>query len=129
MKKFKINEFDPVIYPRLFWVCLNADAKSLSDIFEFNGDYNQLEKTINESYASTSIVKRKSDNRLGCIVFTNRKANITGSVTAHESVHVADALFQELGMMSQSFNDCNEPYAYLVGWAAKCINQARVGEF
>lgn len=127
MKKLIIQEFDPQIYPRLFWVCLNANAKDLSDLFEFNGEYKDLVESIEKSYAVTSIVRRRKDGRYGAIVYSKNKKFITGSVIAHESVHVADIYFQELGMISQDFNTGNEPYAYLVGWAAKCINQARVG--
>lgn len=42
---------------------------------------------------------------------------------AHEAVHVADYIFEQLDMYSQDFSSANEQYAYLVGWAAGCISK------
>lgn len=48
---------------------------------------------------------------------------LEGGDAAHEAVHIADYIFEQLGMYSQQFHDNNEQYAYLVGWAAGCISK------
>lgn len=42
-------------------------------------------------------------------------------IVAHEAVHVADLIFESIGATTGCFSDGNEPYAYLVQWAAKNI--------
>lgn len=53
-------------------------------------------------------------------------SSIEAGGEAHEAVHVADYIFDELGMYTQSFVNHNEQYAYLVGWAAGCISKTLV---
>lgn len=53
-------------------------------------------------------------------------ASLEKGSEAHEAVHVADYIFDELGMYTQSFVNHNEQYAYLVGWAAGCISKTLV---
>lgn len=121
----KIYEFDPVIYPRLLWVCGCKDASTLSDVFEIGATIEELNGMLSYSNATVTGAERKKDGAYGVLVFYKNKRNLTGSVIAHESVHVADYIFEHLGMVAQEFSSKNEPYAYLVGWAAKCINEAR----
>jgi hypothetical protein len=127
-KKNHTYEFDPQVYPLKLWVCSNATKEGLNDEFEFLQGNAGVAEALEENFATTSSVRRKSDGELGVLVYASKKSYLTGSVIAHESVHVADYYFQELRMLSQMFEAGNEPYAYLVGWAAKYINQARINK-
>lgn len=124
----KIHEFDPVIYPCKLWVCVNATKESLCATFKFEGTEIEIKEALHKNSATVAAVTRISDDSVGVLVFTGHKSWLTGSVIAHESVHVADYYFERLSMTSQVFQNGNEPYAYLVGWAAKCINQARISK-
>ena len=124
MGKIKIHEFDPDIYPMTLWVCLEAKHEELKEVFEVTPEETELKDAVEKNAATTCTVIRRSDNKHGVLVFTKKKQHMETHIIAHESVHVADAFFQRLSMMSQVFTDGNEPYAYLGGWAAKCINNA-----
>lgn len=124
MKKVQIHEFSSEIYPLLLWVCLNAEDEALKDVYDFVPNNDGIKESIEKNSASVSIVIRKSDKRRGALVFTEKKSLMEAHIIAHEAVHVADVFFQELSMTSQAFDGGNEPYAYLVGWAVKCINSA-----
>jgi hypothetical protein len=122
MKKCRIHEFDPVIYPRKLWVCLNATVEGLLESFDIKDA--TLADALKNNAATTCITERKSDGHKGVVIFTNKRKYMTTKVMAHESVHFADAVFQELCAYSQEFNHGNEPYAYLVGWSAGCIDES-----
>lgn len=124
----KIQCFEPNIYPRKLWVVTDANEKSINQKFIFftnnggicNADFN----LISDSLATTCVVAEKKTMDKGIMVFLNNEIKI-GTI-AHESVHVADIIFQELGMYTQDFSESNEPYAYLVGWIANCISKCVV---
>lgn len=124
MKESTIYEFDPAIYPRKVWVAVTDDTESLKNYFYFNED-------INESYRnSDAVVFPVHDlftSNNGVLVLFSSKKNMNVKTIAHEAAHVA----------VQIFNDCNigfsyevgmdEHFAYLVGWAADCMNNIRTG--
>lgn len=124
MGKMIVHEFDPDIYPILLWVSLNATYEGLKDMFDFVPNDDGLEQALESNAATTALVVRKSDRSHGVIVFTDKKSYMEPHIIAHESVHVSDAFFEKLSMTAQEFRNGNEPYAYLVGWVAKCINKA-----
>ena len=125
-KPVDIYEFNPEIYPRLLWVCQCSDASDMIDAFDMGATIDELNNMLEFSSATVTGVERNQDGKYGVLVFYKSKKNLTGSVIAHEAVHVADCIFAQLGMVKQDFTEKNEPYAYLVGWAAKCINQSRL---
>ena len=112
-------EYDPVIYPRKLWVHIGDDFKELAPkafcniVIDENKDYSGVE------YGE---VIRKSDDKYGILVsFPNRKY-MTMDVCAHEASHVCDDLENALNIKHG-----DEPSAYLLGWIAGCINNARFG--
>lgn len=133
MKRFqKVDVYDPVIYPRLLFVA--TELEGLDDKFEFltinykhddGGAFNRLISSIddNPSGAITCPVIRKSDNKYGVIVIILDLEEIDSDVIPHESVHVADYIYEQLGIYTTDFSEGNEHYAYLVGWAAGCISK------
>ena len=54
--------------------------------------------------------------------------DITPDMIPHEAVHVADYFCEQLGLYTQDFEDGNEAYAYLVGWAAGNISNTICNE-
>lgn len=134
--KPKVDEYDAIIYPRKLWIATKLEG--LDDIFAFcklTNTYIEDPETYNElkndkdkdgDGAVTVPVFRKSDGSLGVLVIIYSKeqgSNIVNTI-AHESVHVADYFYQDLGIMAQEFRDGNESYAYLVGWAAGCMSSS-----
>ncbi|MEG1838961.1 MAG: hypothetical protein RR220_06700 [Bacteroidaceae bacterium] len=47
----------------------------------------------------------------------------------HESVHIASCIFDDCSMTMGFSDGRDEHFAYLVGWAADCINQVRTNKF
>ena len=122
MIKNKIYEFDLQIYPRKLWVLYNPSYHTIAENFLQDGkpmEFEQYEDLKNTSKGFTSCVIRKEDSECGVIISFFKKPDI--STICHESVHFADCVYEELGMVSQNFSQGNEPYAYLAGWASGCI--------
>lgn len=124
MGKMIVHEFDPGIYPRKLWVCLNADKDELLERFEFFPHPNGLDVALDRHAASCSSVRIKDGDWIGVMLFTTNKKYLDIQTIAHESAHIADYFFEELGMYTQNFTESNEPYTYFVGWAAKCISES-----
>lgn len=126
MKKTpRVDRYDPIIYPRKLWV--TGDVIGLNKIFKFN----KLDNTKVEEYNTTKDgwltcpVTHKATGEYGALVII-MDSSIEAGGEAHEAVHVADYIFDELGMYTQSFANHNEQYAYLVGWVAGCISKTLV---
>ena len=116
MRTVHIHQFDPVIYPRKVWVCLGATKEVLDDRFTF---ISPLVDELFESTAVTSICTEKNTGLGGVIVWTPKKTMAINTI-AHESVHVADMIFDFIGESTKT----DECHAYLVGWVAECIEKA-----
>lgn len=120
-KTIKIHEFDPQIYPRLLWIAVGAPDEVIKDMFE---DVSPMpEKAI----AQTDYTRRlKPDVKGGILIrFKNQKAMTTANIT-HEATHAAGWIFQYIGAQYDIEND--EPFAYLCGWLAKCIDEVKRGK-
>lgn len=130
----KVDMYDPVIYPRKLWI--TKDVEGLDRIFIFcknngreeavNGYSNIVDETNSTGVLLTAPVIKKSTNEMGTIVIILKPELLEPGDEAHEAVHVADYIFEQLGMYAQDFSAMNEQYAYLVGWAAGCISKTLV---
>lgn len=114
-----LQEFKNDIYPRKLWVATSWD--DVKDKFDTNGDYEF--KETERAYATTYPgIRRKCSGMLGVLIVFNEYKNIGGSKLveniAHESLHAANAIFDELGIEYRLTHD--EHAAYMVGWIAKC---------
>lgn len=128
-KPVHVDEYDPVIYPRLLWVTIPSEY--LGEYFTFLDTSSNKEisydKVLDDIDANggimmTSSVVRKSDGKLGVMVLVIADDLINNTVIPHEAIHVADYFCDQLGIYTQSFENGNEPYAYLVGWAGGSIS-------
>lgn len=127
-----IKKYTTNLYPCDFYVAVDESAESLLnkfDICKVTDFYQKSITTVEEfedyaytTYAITFPIRNKKSNNIGVLVYIVEKQDITVSHIAHESVHVADYIFDFINSNTQTFADGNEPYAYTVGWAAGCIS-------
>ena len=113
-----LTEYNPQIYPFYLWVAKGAD-ESLLDDFEIEDEGFIL--SLNSNAITTTATYHKRTMERGILVFGRLKKDFTVKNCAHEAVHVADFAFQIFGIKKLDYNDANEAYAYLVGWAANSI--------
>lgn len=114
----QIHEFDCEIYPRKLWVAVGVPYEVIKDMFE---DVTPMGKNAD---AQVEMTRRKKPNVKGGVLiwFSNRKAMTTWVIT-HESIHAALDIFEYIGAYPDPKNQ--EPFAYLCGWIAKCIDEVK----
>ncbi len=119
MKKQKIYEFDPQIYPRKLWVTVGVPFDELKDEFE---DLKSIEEA---SYAQVDHIRKlKPEIRGGILVrFEDLEALKRLGIITHETIHVATEIFDYIGAYHDPKNQ--EPFAYLCGWIAKCMEEVK----
>lgn len=118
----KIYEFDPVIYPRLLWIAVGVPTAVLNDMFE-----DKLEDMAESSNAEVINARRlKPDVKGGVLIRFRSKRDMTANVTTHEAAHAALEIFDYIGAFVDFQNQ--EPFCYLVGWIAKCIDKVKRGK-
>lgn len=126
--KYKIHEFDPVIYPFRLWVTKEFLAQSIKESFyELNEKGHMVEFSFEEiigSIAATAPVVDKSTYQKGCLVILKRPKDVGVGVISHEATHVVDWVCDTFGLSGFSFDD-GEARAYLVQWVANCIEEVR----
>lgn len=133
-KNAEVLEYVFKIYPRRMWV--SDGIEGLDELFTFlsltdnvteaKDAYDNLIKDKEDNNCTVCVmpVLRKDDLKYGALVVIMNKKDVTTGVVAHESVHVADYICEQLGIYSQGFRDGNEAYAYLVGYVADCISDS-----
>ena len=124
MKESTIYEFDPAIYPRKVWVAVTDDTESLKNYFYFDADVNDFYRSF-DAVVFPVYDLDKSNN--GVLVIFPSKKQMTVKTIAHESVHVATQIFSDCNMGFSFEAGMDEHFAYLVGWAADCMNNIRTG--
>ena len=112
-----LKEFRNDIYPRRLWV-----ATSWEEVKDkFTSDY-ELKETENNLATTYPRVRHKGNIRLGVLIVFNIGEREGGSAIvgtiSHESLHAANAIFDELDIEYSLAND--EHAAYFVGWIARC---------
>lgn len=117
-----IHEFDPVLYPRRLWVVVNCPASVLNEWFE--DKYEDLPNTTDACVVSARRIKPEIKG--GVLIRFESKAAMTTSNIAHEAVHAAVEMFDYVG--GRISYDNQEPFAYLVGWVADCIDKVKKGK-
>lgn len=114
----QIHEFDPHIYPRLLWVTVGAPYEVIKGMFE---EVPEMEENADAQVDHTR--RTKPDVKGGVLIrFANRKAMTQSNIT-HEATHAAMEIFYYIGAYPDPKNQ--EPFAYLSGWIAKCIQEVK----
>lgn len=128
--KLKIHQFNPTIYPRKLWVIKGGSVENIQEVFLEPNGYEIILNFEEYNYpaATTLKVRQKGTNLLGVLVWLISD-KIDVEIVAHESVHVASCIFDDMGMTMGFEGGKDEHFAYLVGFAADCINQVRTGKF
>ena len=97
----------------------SARVRSSRDVIDPEGRKGEKLETDEGSLASVWSATHKESGDL-CVVAYFYKTRI--DIIAHESVHVTNSIFQDTHIDFNYEND--EHYAYMVGWVAKCIEEA-----
>lgn len=120
-----IRKYDLDLYPISLYIGTISDFYNSKKRFKFYGTVQDM--LIDDDGIPADPKERKSGYK-GVITFLDEDSN--GAISeflfntiAHESTHITDAIWQLIGARAESFDERNEPYAYLVGWVAGKIGQ------
>lgn len=123
----RVYGFDPQIYPRKIWVAVGGDIGTLRASFCQN-DGEQLDfKDMDKYSASSTAVTEKDTGLFGELIWFPKKSDMRFDYIAHEAVHAAIDIFDDCDCRIDAGNQ--EPFAYLVGWITKCINEVKRGKY
>lgn len=115
-----LKEFKTEIYPRRLWVATSWD--DVKDKFVLHKNDKPIEKYEDGCAYTYQCVMHKKSKKYGTLILFILEGEILGSEMveriAHESLHAANSVFDELGIAYDLTND--EHAAYLTGWIAKC---------
>lgn len=116
-----IRKYDLDLYPMSLYIGTISDFYNSKKRFKFYGtvqdmliDDDGIPADPMGSAATTFLVKERKNGAISEFLF---------NTIAHESTHITDAIWQLIGARAESFDERNEPYAYLVGWVAGKIGQ------
>lgn len=116
-----IRHFDIDVYERTLFVVTGATKEQMNK--QFVTCIDPAEDGLNGdafSFKAGNPIKGNSD--VYVVYFRDDSAKTAGT-QAHEAVHVADMIYSDLGIFSDTRN--NEPLAYLIGYITNCINRTR----
>lgn len=120
------------LYPAYMWVAFGSDLSEIRDRFVRYNNMTDFDNTSNSKVfdqddilddcdASVFAVMETCTGRKGFMMILPDDIDLTNTkdlcILTHESVHVADGIFEYIGAYSQEFSATNEPYTYLVEWA------------
>lgn len=129
------------MYPMTLWVGLYSDWEQVLKKFDLYFDVpsmNNMEqddmvvpKLGKYSGGCTYLVRSKKDNNeKGLVILLNQDYlykedyEFLLDLVSHECSHATDAIWQVIGEPCHSFDEGNEPRAYLLGWLA-----GRIGSY
>lgn len=114
----KVYQFDPQIYPRKLWVAVGVTTSELNEKF-----VDEIKDMDDSNDAETLPIQQKEPLLGGVLVrFENLKSMRPDNI-AHEATHAALEIFDYVDARIQYDNQ--EPFAYLVGWVVKCIDEVK----
>lgn len=121
-KKTTIHEFDPCIYPRLLWVVKGGTLEVIRKTLEFGDIADDFQSTGGAITIAAYDNKKKKG---GFLVWFPSAGDMTKNSywMAHEASYVALGIFDYVGAEAKA--EDSEPFAYLVGWAFKCMEEVR----
>lgn len=129
----KVFKFKSEIYPSTVFITFENDINLLKNKYIFCDNdtlseedvnsYDAVYSSLNTSIALGFPVMERSSRELGIMIIINEPTLTDQYIITHESVHVADYIFQFIGSVPQSFAEGNECYAYLVEWVSKCLTK------
>ena len=119
--RYKVAEFDPLIYPRKIWVAINVPTEHLNKTLY---DIKDMDESINATAITTG--RTIPDKKGGILIRFNKMEDVTASNVTHESIHAALFVFEYIDAVVNPENQ--EPFAYRGGWIADCIWRVKTGK-
>ena len=125
-KKSIIDTYETIYYIDLVVANKYTTLEELKELYVYS-DGVELDEFIISPEATTSTVRRKSDNKDCILVKYNKGTKIKGLSTkdefintiSHEAGHVCLDIYEH---MHQNVCNCSpEPFCYLLGWVTQCI--------
>lgn len=126
MSKLKVHEFHPQIYPRRLWVIKGGLLGDIKNMFS-QRDGKELDVGDEDYDALTYSVMLKETKKFGELIWFPDETSIEQEKVTHESAHAAMDMFRDIG--ADVDTDNQEPFAYLAGWIADCIDQVVQNRF
>lgn len=126
--KTQVHEFPLGIYPRRIWIAYKYKKQDIKDMFS-SRDLSELDldEEVGEE-ASSSVypnVMFRENGYYGVLILVKTRLSV-GQI-AHESGHVATELFSQIGAYLDPNNQ--EPFMYLLGYIADCIDKVIKNKF
>lgn len=129
IRKHKIE-----LYPVDIYIASKTDFEEAKKKFYFFSTMQDLLEDTNrgtlyfcdDADGGTFMVRSKKNGAKGVIIFLEESDILDGycfEITAHESTHVADIVWDAIGAIGEDSTQGNEPYAYLLGWVAGKVGQ------
>ena len=132
-----ILQYSNDIYPMDLFVGTGEDIPYAEKHFLFYRSVEDLQndlpiegasiKSLQSVSGVTFIVRHKKSDIKGVLILLNMDFLKEGDYTlildtvSHESSHAVDAVYQVIHQDSDTYDNGNEPHAYLTGWFAGCI--------
>ena len=132
-----ILQYSNDIYPMDLFVGTETDIPYAEKHFLFYRSVEDLQNDLPIEEASikslwsasgvTFIVRHKKSDIKGVLILLNMNYLKEGDyafmleTVSHESSHAVDAVYQVINQNSDTYDNGNEPHAYLTGWFAGCI--------
>lgn len=127
--KIQVHQYTPEIYPRkLFVVKGTRDPNCLKGIFSYYDGEELIHTDVQTANMSTyKKVILNETQMYGVLVVLWPDCKHTPGQLAHEAVHVANAIFDELGINFVYSSD--EHYAYFIQWITNCLYEVETRKF
>ena len=124
--KSAVYEFDPVVYPFKIWVVVGKNPEIITEEFkEYKGtEILNIATDVSRLRAFSMMVCKKCPEYFGAVIFFRSKTHMTYELVAHESSHAAKYLFEHVGADMKE----HEPFEYVIGWIAGCIEGVKKGK-
>lgn len=132
-----ISQYSNDIYSMDLFVGTGEDIQYAEKHFLFyrsvedlQNDFPIEDAAIKQLYSAsgvTFIVRHKKSDIKGVLILLNMNYLKEGDYTlildtvSHGSSHAVDAVYQVINQNSDTYDNGNEPHAYLTGWFAGCI--------
>lgn len=125
--KTELHEFDLYIYPRKIWICIGGTQEGIKQHLH-SLERTELDFTHLASFnACVFQCRSKATDNIGELIWFPHKKSVTYGIVAHEAIHAALDVCADIDLRIDAMNQ--EPFAYLVGYIADCIEKVKNNRF
>lgn len=119
MVKDKIFEYDTQIYPRVIWIVYTKNPEVISGRFEYPLQFNPQNELGQGLAMVVNYIVDKESLKRGVLIWVQEP--LKNPEIAHEAIHAAMAIFEEVGAVFEYNNQ--EPFCYLAEWIVEKIQK------